>query len=89
MPISNIISVMDDLELECNNIEEQVSAFRAEEMARAAIAEANYRAYLERQKNKNGPQNEEDRGDLSLEIISNQNRGLDSDPPRGEVRVLY
>lgn len=87
VPISALKVVMDDLDIESNDIEEQISAFRAEEIARAAIAEANYKAYLEKQKSFEAPGDKEDTEHISLEKISNQNRALDTDPTGGEVTV--
>lgn len=43
-PSDALQKVIIDLEVE---VEEQLNAFRAEEVARAAIAEANYKSFLE------------------------------------------
>jgi len=40
--------VIIDLDIEVENVEEQIDIFRAEELARAAIAKANYEAFLEK-----------------------------------------
>lgn len=40
--------MMCDLDLEVENIEEEIDTFRTEELARAAIAEANYKCFLEK-----------------------------------------
>ena len=69
-----IHSVMLDLDIECHDIVEQVGAFRAEELARAAIAEAQYKIYLEKQKDKTAPQTNDELQDLSLGVIANINR---------------
>jgi hypothetical protein len=42
------------LDIEVENVEEQIDIFRVEELARAAIAEANYAAYLENKKRGKG-----------------------------------
>jgi hypothetical protein len=42
--------VIIDLDLEVEDVEEQLNAFRAEEVARAAIAEANYKSFLDKQR---------------------------------------
>jgi hypothetical protein len=67
-------SVISDLDIDIDNVEEQLDVFRLEELARAAIAEANYKSYLESQKNKDGPQNEEEISELAMEAISNKDR---------------
>lgn len=82
--ISIIKSVMSDLDLENSDIEEQIGAFRAEEIARTAIAEANYKAYLEKQKKNYEPQNEEEMGEFAMETISNQDRQIDSCSSKGK-----
>jgi hypothetical protein len=51
--------VFCDLDIEVEDIDEQLNAFRAEEVARAAIAEANYKSFQEKQRSKDAPQNEE------------------------------
>ena len=47
--------VIIDLDIEVENVEEQIDIFRAEKLARAAIAKANYKAFLEKQKERQGP----------------------------------
>lgn len=59
---------MIDLDIESENMEEQISVFKMKEIARAAIAEANYKAYLEKQMSKYTPQSEEDLEHFSLDI---------------------
>lgn len=68
-------SVMLDLDIEVENREEQIDVFRAEELARAAIAEANYKSFIESQKARSAPQNEEELENLTMGVISNQSRG--------------
>lgn len=60
---------MRDLDLEVEDFEKQIDVFKAEEKVRAAIAEANYRAYLERQKEKTSPQDESQVEHLTMEGI--------------------
>ena len=79
-----IHSVMLDLDIECTDIEEQVGAFRAEELARAAIAEAQYKIYLEKQKDKTAPQNSDELQDFSLGVISNNNRKVNTSTSMGD-----
>jgi len=69
---------MLDLDIECDNIDDQIGAFRAEELARAAIAEAQYKAYLEKQKDKTAPRNDDELQDLSLGVILNSHRNIDT-----------
>jgi hypothetical protein len=57
-------------------------------LARAAIAEAYDNAYLENQKKKSAPQCEEELGDYSLEVITNQNRNLDSSSSKGGGAIV-
>lgn len=49
---SVLFSIMKDLELNCEDFEEQIDAFRAEELARAAIAKSQYKAFLQKQSDK-------------------------------------
>jgi hypothetical protein len=60
---------MIDLDLEVDNIEDQLDAFRIEERARAVIAEANYKNYLNRQKERTQPQDESQLADLAMGVI--------------------
>jgi len=75
-PSDALQKVIIDLDLEVEDVEEQLNAFRAEEVARAAIAEANYKSFLEKQQNRNGPQGEEQLSDLAMEVITNKQRIL-------------
>lgn len=45
---ASLKEVILDIDIEVENVEEQIDIFRVEELARAAIAEANYKAYLEK-----------------------------------------
>jgi hypothetical protein len=47
--------VLLDLDIEAENLDDQIDAFKAEELARAAIAEANYKYFLEKQLEKSSP----------------------------------
>jgi hypothetical protein len=81
--ISSLQEVMVDLDLEADNFEEQIDVFRIEELARAAIAEANYRSYLDKLKEKTMPQDDCQIEDLAMEVISNEHRGIPVDPSKG------
>lgn len=43
-----IQDIVSKLDLDVSNIDDQLETFRAEEVVRAALAEANYREYLEK-----------------------------------------
>lgn len=47
--------VILDLDIEVENVEKQIDVFKVEELARAAIVEANYKVFLEKQKERQGP----------------------------------
>lgn len=76
VPNSHISNVMKDLDIEVDNIDTQIETFRIEEKAREAVAEANYRSYLDHLKAKDAPQGEEALDDLALGIIDNTHRGV-------------
>jgi hypothetical protein len=52
--------------------------FRAEEIARAKIAEANYKLYFEKQKGKTAPQREQETQELPMEVISDSARKMET-----------
>jgi CRISPR/Cas system CSM-associated protein Csm5 (group 7 of RAMP superfamily) len=68
---SELCSIMHDLDLDGENLEEQVSVFKVEELAWAAIAEANYKQYLERLKDKEKPIEEDFVDGLVMGTITN------------------
>ena len=70
-----IQDVVSKLDLNITNIDAQLETFRAEELVRAALAEANYREYLEKINKKTAPQGEELK-DYSLEVLVHSNWGL-------------
>lgn len=88
VPNSQLQDVVRDLDLEMGNVDEYLDAFKAEEVARARIAEANYNAFLERQKMKNAPQSEEDEQEFAMMVISNQHRDINLDHPNGDAPIL-
>ena len=57
--IASLKEVLADLEIEFEQVEVQLDAFRSEELARAAIAEANYKSFLEKQNNRSRPESED------------------------------
>jgi len=46
-PTACLEKVIVDLDIELDNMEQQIDVFRVEELARAAIAEANFKVFLE------------------------------------------
>lgn len=82
---SSLHEVMIDLDLAVDNIEDQLDAFRVEERARAAIAEANYKSYLDRQKERTQPQDESQLADLDMGVISNKERDFTMISSKGGV----
>lgn len=80
---SELCSIMHDLDLDGENLEEQVSVFKVEELARAAIAEANYKQYLERLKDKDKPIEEDFVDDLVMGTITNSQRGYEPESSKG------
>jgi hypothetical protein len=89
-PTSLLQSVIADLNIEGDNVEEQIGVFRAEEIARAALAEANYKVFLDRQKERdkrgNPTENPKDgkiRGEQYELVITNDMRSNSMDLPQG------
>lgn len=76
-------SVMVDLDIEVENFNQQIDVFKLEELARAAVAEANYSHFLETQKAKNAPRDEDELTELSMGVISNESRNCEELLPRG------
>jgi len=64
-------NTLNDLNLVVDNVGEQLGVFRAEERARAALAEANYKVFLDRQKDRDKPRGDDIDSDLSMGIIDN------------------
>jgi alpha/beta superfamily hydrolase len=82
-PNSVLQNVIADLDLEIGNVDECLDAFKAEEIARAKIAEAKYNSFLEKQKQKSTPKTVEDEHDLTMEVISNSQRDFILDSLKG------
>jgi hypothetical protein len=78
--------VIFDLDLKVEDVDEQLNVFRAEEVARAAIDEANYKSFLEKQRSKDAPQDEEQLSDLTMEVITNSQRDLPQSSLMGESK---
>lgn len=71
---SSLHAIIIDLDLEVVNIDEQLDVLKLEKLARAAVAEANYKHFIESQKARDAPQNEDGVADLTMEVISNEQR---------------
>lgn len=80
---ANLKKVVLDLDLDIGDVEEQIDIFRVEELARAAIAEANYQAFLDKQKERQEPLTDSLLKDLAMVAVDNQERGVNSDPAKG------
>lgn len=80
---ASLKEVILDLDIEVENVKEQVDIFRVEELARAAIAEANYKVNLEKQKERQGPLSDSQLEDSAMEAITNQERSVATDPTKG------
>jgi hypothetical protein len=80
---ASLKEVILDLDIEVENVEEQIDIFRVEELTRATIVEANYAAYLEKQKERQGPLSKSQLEDLAMEAISNKERNVTTDPAKG------
>lgn len=72
-----IHDVTVQLDLDVENIDTQIEVFRAKEKVRAALAEANYRKYLDSVNKKTVPQGEEELQEYTLEVIDNSARGTE------------
>ena len=56
------------------DVEEQIGVFRAEELARAALAEANYKVFLAKLKDMDKPHSDDHSEDLTMGVIDNSKR---------------
>jgi len=66
--------VISDLDIMFENIDPVINAFKIEELARAELAQANYKLHLEKINKKTTPQGEEELQDLSMKAINNSLR---------------
>jgi hypothetical protein len=64
-------NTLNDLNLVVDNVGKQLGVFRAEEKARAALAEANYKVFLDRQKDRDKLRGDDIESELSMGIIDN------------------
>jgi hypothetical protein len=55
-----LASVLKDIGIQLDNYDDQIDAFKEKEKLRAVIAEANYKAHVEKINNRNVPQTEEE-----------------------------
>jgi hypothetical protein len=82
-PTACLEKVILDLGIDTENVEEQIDIFKAEELARAAIAEANYKAFLDKQKERQESLYENQMDDLTMEVCDNKGRGVMTEPTKG------
>lgn len=80
---SALAAIMADLDIEVENVDDQIDVFKAEELARAALAETNYKIYLESLKEKSKPQNESETENLAVGVIANSQREVGNIFTRG------
>jgi hypothetical protein len=73
-PSLTLQNVLSDLNVMVDNVEDQIRVFKAEELARAALVEANYKIFLEKQKDRYKPLSDDPSDGLSLETIDNSMR---------------
>ena len=85
---ADLEKVMLDLDIETENVGEQIDIFRVEELARAAIAEANYKVFLEKQNGKQDSLSSNQMDDLTMEVFDNKGRGVMSKPNKGGLVSL-
>jgi hypothetical protein len=62
---------LNDLNIVVNDAGKQIGVFRAEERARAALAEANYKVFLDKQKDRDKPREEDYEDAPNMGIIDN------------------
>lgn len=82
-PNSVLQAITQDLDLESDNMGEYLDVFKTKEIARAKIAEANYKNYLEKQRKKSAPQTEEEEQEFTMGVISNDQRDYNPNPLKG------
>lgn len=72
-PEAMLQNVIGDLDIECANVDAQIGVFKAEELAGAALAEANYKVFLDKQKERDKTR-DDDSEDLTMVVIDNSMR---------------
>jgi type IV secretory pathway VirB4 component len=78
---------MNHLDIEVENVDEQIEVFRAEEIARAAIAQANYKIFLKKQKERTSPKDEEKLEELAMDLSLTNEEVFLLLLPREEERI--
>ena len=79
VPNDELRNVLVDLDIDVENLDEQINLFKAEELVRANLAQANYKDYLDRINKKTAPQDNDAMQDLTMEAIDNTCRGISGD----------
>lgn len=78
---SALLATLGDLNVTIDETDAQIGVFRAEELARVALAKANYKNFLKKQFDREKPVGEDVMGEISLSIIDNSSRlGKHDDP---------
>lgn len=77
-----IENVIRDFGIEVEDIDTQIETFRIEERARAALAEANYKSYLEQRSAREAHQGEVEASELGMNKIDNSCRGTELTDPQ-------
>ena len=76
-PDHELKTSLDQLGIISDNLDLQISAFKAEELVRADLARANYKIYIDKRSSENSPQGHEEIRDLSMEVFDNKARDID------------
>ena len=76
-PDHELKTSLDQLGIISDNLDLQISAFKAEELVRADLARANYKIYIDKRSSENSPQGHEEIRDLSMEFLDNKARDID------------
>lgn len=84
----HIQNVVSELDLEIDNLDTQIDTFKAEERVRAALAEANYKEYLEKIKKRTAPQGEEELSEYNLGIIDNSTREVELEKKNAKIEKI-
>jgi hypothetical protein len=73
-PSEELHKVLCDINIVVEEVGEQIGAFKVEEVARAALVEANYKVYLEKLRERDKHREEDFPEDISMGIIDNSTR---------------
>jgi len=79
IPNDELRKVLVDLDIDAENLDEQINLFKAEELVRADLAQANYKEYLDMVNRKSAPQDDVALQGLAMEVIDNTCRDITGD----------